>query len=929
MDTFDSIARANPEYVAALYRRYREDPRAVDEAWALVFAGYDFARSEHPDTMATGRTVPSVADLVHSYRELGHLVADLNPLDRSPRRHPLLELTEFGFEEADLDRVVDCAPFRSLRRAPLRDLAVALRDTYCATLGVEYLTISDKAQRDWLQERMEPSRNRPRLETEDRLGLLDRVIAAETFEQFLHTSYVGQKRFSLEGGEALIPLLDAVVEEAATQETEELVMGMPHRGRLNVLAHVLRKPYELILAEFEGSALPWETQGDGDVKYHLGYSHDHVSHAGRAIHLSMIANPSHLEAVNAVVEGIVRAKQSHRGADQGRHVMPVLLHGDAAFLGQGSVYETLMMSRLPGFATGGTIHVIINNQIGFTTSPEDYRITRYPSDPAAVVQAPVFHVNGDDPEAAVQAARLAVGFRQAFLRDVFIDFVCYRRHGHNELDDPTFTQPVMYRAIDGHPSVAELYGKRLATLGIAEPARAEQARQDVKATLRAALAEAREGMPRQKVLAFGGLWKGLSWAGEDWTAATAVPAERLRAIADAARRLPAGFRPHKRIPALLEARRTMVERGEGIDWGCAETLAYGSLLLEGLPVRLSGQDTIRGTFSHRHAILFDAETGAPYTPLNQLAADQARIEVVNSPLSELGVVGFEYGMASADPRRLVVWEAQFGDFFNGAQVIIDQFLASAESKWQRQNGLVLLLPHGYEGQGPEHSSARPERFLQLCAEGNMQVVNCSTPAQFFHVLRRQVHRGFRKPLIVMSPKSLLRHRRAVSRLDDFAAGAFRPVLGDPRSQEPETVRRVLLCSGKIFYGLVQGRDERNWDGIAIIRLEQLYPFPTAELTDALRHYPRATDFCWVQEEPANQGAWSFVRGPVEALLEGRRLRYIGRPEAASPATGSYKIHESEEQALVEQALKRPRAGRPAPAEEPSPQPLDATRGSKP
>ena len=577
--------------------------------------------------------------------------------------------------------------------------------------------ISDKAQREWLQERMEPSRNRPELGPEDRVGLLERLIAAETFEQFLHTSYVGQKRFSLEGGEALIPLLDTVVEEAAAQATEELVMGMPHRGRLNVLAHILRKPYELILAEFEGSFLPWETQGDGDVKYHLGYSHDHVSRAGRPIHLSMSSNPSHLEAVDAVVEGIVRAKQSHRGADQARHVMPVLLHGDAAFLGQGSVYETLMMSRLPSFTTGGTIHVIINNQIGFTTSPVDYRFTRYPSDPAGVVQVPVFHVNGDDPEAAVQAARLAVGFRQAFQTDVFIDFVCYRRHGHNELDDPTFTQPVMYRAIDGHPSVAELYRERLTAEGIVEPGRAEQAREAVKATLRAALAAARERMPQQKVLAFGGLWKGLSWAGKDWSAATAVPAERLRAIADAARRLPPGFTPHKRIPALLEARHAMVERGEGIDWGCAEALAYGSLLLEGTPVRLSGQDTIRGTFSHRHAMLFDAETGASHVPLNHLAADQARIEVVNSPLSEFGVVGFEYGMASADPRRLVIWEAQFGDFFNGAQVIIDQFLASAESKWQRQNGLVLLLPHGYEGQGPEHSSARPERFLQLCAEG--------------------------------------------------------------------------------------------------------------------------------------------------------------------------------------------------------------------
>ena len=927
MSRFDFVARANPEYVESLYRQYREAPESVDERWALVFAGYEFGRASGPEATTAGKT-STVADLVHSYRELGHLVARIDPLDPSPRRHPLLELGEFGLGEADLDRVVDCAPFRSLGRAPLRDLVAALQETYAGTLGVEYLCISEKAQREWLQERMEPSRNRPALATDDRVRLLEQLVAAETFEQFLHTSYVGQKRFSLEGGEALIPLLDTIVEEAAAQDADELVLGMPHRGRLNALAHILRKPYELILAEFEGSYLPWDTHGDGDVKYHLGYSQDRVSRGGRTIHLSMSANPSHLEAVDSVVEGIVRAKQSHRGDHEGRRVLPVLLHGDAAFLGQGSVYETLMMSRLPGFSTGGTVHIIINNQIGFTTSPEDYRVTRYPSDLAGVVQAPVFHVNGDDPEAALQAARLAVGYRQAFHADVFIDFVCYRRHGHNELDDPRFTQPVVYQAIDRHPSVVELYRERLAAQAVVEPGRAEQARESVKAALRAALAAARERMPRQRVAAFGGLWQGLSWAGEDWSARTAVPADRLRAIADAARRLPPGFTPHKRLPALLEARHAMVERGEGIDWGCGEMLAYGSLLLEGVPVRLSGQDSIRGTFSHRHAMLFDAETGAPYVPLDHLAGQQARIELVNSPLSEFGVVGFEYGMSSADPRRLVVWEAQFGDFANGAQVIIDQFIASGESKWQRQNGLVLLLPHGYEGQGPEHSSARLERFLQLCAEDNMQVVNCSTPAQLFHALRRQMHRAFRKPLVVMSPKSLLRHKRAVSRLGEFTDGAFQPVVADPRPLDADTVRRVLVCSGKIYYDLDVGREERDWGGIAIIRLEQLYPFPATELGEALRRYPRDADVCWVQEEPANQGAWSFVQWRIETLLAGRRLRYIGRPEAASPATGSHKVHESEEMELVGQALRRPRPGRPARAASEPPVPSEATRGTR-
>jgi 2-oxoglutarate dehydrogenase E1 component len=736
-------------------------------------------------------------------------------------------------------------------------------------------------------------------------------VAAEAFEQFLQAKFVGQTRFSLEGGEALIPLLDTAIEDAASLGMQEMVMGMPHRGRLNVLAHILRKPYALLLAEFEGIFLPGDVQGDGDVKYHLGYSHDHRSRRDRIIHLSMSANPSHLEAIDPVVEGIVRAKQAYLHDGERRRVAPVLLHGDASFMGQGVVYETLMLSQLPGFATGGTIHVIVNNQIGFTTSPEEYRFTRYPSDPARVIEAPVFHVNGDDPEAAVQAARLAVGFRQAFGADVFIDFVCYRRHGHNETDDPSFTHPVLYRRIRGHPSVAEQYGARLQQLGLVDEAERNRLREAAKQALEAALTVAREQMRRQKVFVFGGVWQGLTWAGEDWSAETAVKAERLRAIADAARHLPADFAPHRRVQKLLDERYEMVDRGDGIDWGCGEMLAYGSLLLEGFPVRLSGQDSARGTFSHRHAIVFDAQTGAPYVPLGSLSPEQAPIEVVNSPLSELAVVGFEYGMSSADPRRLVVWEAQYGDFTNGAQVIIDQFIGNAESKWQRMSGLTLLLPHGYEGQGPEHSSARLERFLELCAEDNMQVVNCTTPGQFFHALRRQMHRRFRKPLIVMSPKSLLRHRRAVSRLSELTDGGFRTVLNDPRESELAEAQRVLVCSGKIFYALAAGREERDWHGIAIVRLEQIYPFPAAELSAALGRFPAATDICWVQEEPANQGAWTFARWRIEELLTGRqRLRYIGRPEAASPATGSYKIHLSEEHALVDAALRRPRAARP-------------------
>ena len=805
---------------------------------------------------------------------------------------------------------MDCRAFRGLETAPLRELLAALERSYCGTLGVEYLSLSDKAQREWLQERIERPGDQASLTDDDRRRILEMLVAAETFEQFLHAKFVGQKRFSLEGAEALIPLLDVLVEDAAAADVDEMVMGMPHRGRLNVLAHILRKPYELILGEFEGSFLPWDVHGDGDVKYHLGYSHDHTARNGRTIHLSMSANPSHLEAINPVVEGIVRAKQAYLADARRTRVVPVLMHGDAAFMGQGSVYETLMLSELPSFTTGGTVHVIVNNQIGFTTDPADYRAARFPSALARVIDAPVFHVNGDEPEAVVQAARLAIGFRQAFGRDVFVDLVCYRRLGHNEGDDPGLTQPALYKRIREHPTVAQQYGRRLEEAGVIDAAEQQRIREAARARLDQALVEAREHMPRQKVFAFGGVWQGLTWAGSDWSADTAVKAERLRAVAEVLRHPPAGFALQARAKRLLDERYQMVERGEGIDWGCAETLAYGTLLLEGFPVRLSGQDTVRGTFSHRHAALFDAETGAAWVPLANLAPDQASFEAVNSPLSEMAVLGFEYGMSSADPRRLVLWEAQFGDFINSAQVIVDQFIAGAESKWQRLSGLTLLLPHGYEGQGPEHSSARLERFLQLCAEDNMQVVNCTTPAQFFHVLRRQMHRPFRKPLIVMSPKSLLRHARAVSSLSDLTDGAFRTVLDDPRVSDPAAVERVLMCSGRIYYALDVGREERARDNIAIVRLEQLYPFPEAELTEILKRYPRASEFCWVQEEPANQGARDFVELRIERLLPGRRrLAYVGRGEAASPATGSHKIHQTEENDIVEAALRRPRPAR--------------------
>jgi 2-oxoglutarate dehydrogenase E1 component len=895
----DEITRANPEYVEALYQEYLRDPRSVDERWAMVFAGYDLAQR------AGARPGPEIADLVHSYRELGHLVADLDPLGGSPREHPLLRLSELGFSERDLDRAVDWAPFKGGGRGPLRELVAALSQTYAGSLGVEYLAVADKTRRAWLQERMEGTRNRPALTPDERRAILERLVAAEMFEQFLQLRFTGQKRYSLEGGEALIPLLDTLVEDAARHEVAELVLGMTHRGRLNVLAHVLGKPYEMIFAEFEGAHLPADVAGDGDVKYHLGYSTDRRRADGRAIHLSLTPNPSHLEAVDPVVEGIVRAKQAYHDDAARRRVVPVLLHGDAAFMGQGIVYETLALGPLPSFTTGGTVHVIVNNQIGFTTSPEDYLFTPYPSDPAHVVRAPVFHVNGDDPEAVIQAARLAAGYRQTFGSDVVIDFVCYRRYGHNELDDPVLTQPVMYEQIRNHPSVVERYTKRLVEANVVDEAQLAEMRVRVRATLDAALEIARREQPAQRVDAFGGVWEGLGWAGDDWSADTRVPAERLRAIGEALARIPDGFAPHPRVKKLLEERRERVARGEALDWGTAETLAYGSLLLEGTPVRVSGQDVVRGTFGHRHAAVFDATNGRPWVPLNDLGEQQATLEAVNSPLSEEAVLGFEYGVSSGDPRRLVVWEAQFGDFVNGAQVIIDQFIASAESKWQRMSGLVMLLPHGYEGQGSEHSSARLERFLQLTAERNMQVIVPSTPAQIFHALRRQMRRPFRKPLIVMSPKSLLRHPEAVSTLADLTDGGFRLVVDDARVTAPDAVRRVVLCAGKIFYALDAARREPARPDVALVRVEQLYPFPTAELREALARYPSAREVFWVQEEPANQGAWGFVLPLISPLLRpATTFSYVGRAEAASPATGSHDVHQAEEAAILAQALER-------------------------
>ena len=925
----DFLQQANAAYIEALYEQFRKDPDSVGRDWQLFFAGLETASldgvggkpvdvvtraapaprptpiSRRPSGFADAESTIGVFDLIHSYRELGHLIANLDPLGNNETTHALLDLANFGLGEADLERTVKCPSFAACSEAKLSDLVLLLRAIYCGTLSIEYMHISSKEQRDWIQQRIEPTLNQPELSAEERKLVLRQLVQANGFEQFLQTKYLGQKRFSLEGGESLVPLLIKLIEAAGERGVDEIVMGMPHRGRLNVMANVLGKPYDAIFAEFEGSFLPKNVQGDGDVKYHLGYAKDYVTQTGHKVHVALLSNPSHLEAIDPVVEGIAHAKQQYLRDLERRRVMPVLLHGDAAFTGQGIVMETMSLSELRAYHNGGTVHIIIDNQIGFTTGPREYRFTRYPSDLAKVFNAPVFHVNADDPEAAVQAATLGVEFRREFKEDVIIHLVCYRKHGHNELDDPSFTQPLMYERIREKRGAHAIYAERLVNEGVMSGTDVELLSTQIRRDFDEALDHARDTMPRQKVFAFGGAWEGMSWAGKDWSAHTAVPKARLEQILAAATTLPADFTPHPKAVKLLEQRRVMLDGDGQVDWGCAEMLAFGTLLAERMNVRLSGQDSERGTFSHRHAVLHDLKDDRRIVPLGKIAALQGQFTVINSMLSEEGVLGFEYGFSMADPRNLVCWEAQFGDFANGAQVIIDQFISSAESKWQRQSGIVLLLPHGYEGQGPEHSSARLERWLQLCGEKNMQVCYPTTPAQYFHVLRRQMHRRFRKPLILMTPKSLLRHKLVLSRTEDFTDGSFRNVIDDVPAIVPEAVQRVILCTGKIYYDLLLNREERAIDDIAIIRVEQFYPFPYDELRPALERYPATAEIFWVQEEPRNMGAWRFVQPRLRKILgTGRAPVYVGRDTAASPATGSYKIHQQEHEKLIHEALRK-------------------------
>jgi 2-oxoglutarate dehydrogenase E1 component len=923
--------RANLDVIEAAYQKWRADPASVDESWRLFFEGFELGASDHAlPALSTGAQT-SIVRLIDAYRDLGHFLARLDPLTEQKTTYPLLELQEFGLSEADLDRTFDASHFVGLTQCSLRELLEALRETYSRTIGVEYMHIQDTRIRRWLQERMEPRRNEPNLPRRRKFRLLMDLHFAELFEKFLNHRYVGQKRFSLEGAETLIPLLDSLVEKAAELGARENVLGMAQRGRLNVLANIIGKPYEEIFSEFEDNYLPNSVDGDGDVKYHLGFSADRTTVKGSTIHLSLTPNPSHLEAVDPVVEGRTRAKQRLYGDRERSQGIPLLIHGDAAFAGQGLVAETLNLSQLAGYTTGGTVHVIVNNQIGFTTSPRDARSTTYCTDVAKMIQVPIFHVNAEDPEAAAYVAELAMEFRQTFHKDVVIDMFCYRRHGHNEGDEPSFTQPLMYSNIKDRPSISEVYTEQLIMRGDLTTDESEAIDADFQAKLQKAQQEVK-GKPKSKQSqSFAGQWNGLTPHYSHVLVQTAVDETTLDRITDCLTTVPPDFTIHPKIARQLEIRRTEMKERKPIDWAFAEALAFGSLLLEGTPVRLSGQDSRRGTFSQRHAVLYDARTGAPFYPLNSLAPNQARFCAYDSLLSEAAVLGFEFGYASDEPDMLVMWEAQFGDFANGAQVIIDQFIVGSYSKWHRDNGLVMLLPHGYEGQGPEHSSAHLERFLQSCADDNIQVCNVTTPAQYFHLLRRQMKRNFRKPLIIMTPKSLLRHKEAVSPLEHFTAGHFQEILDDDQA-DPDRVRRVLLCSGKVYYDLHSGRAKSGADDVAIIRVEQLYPLRAELLDKILGRYRKAREWAWVQEESQNMGAWTFMDQRLRAL--GYAVEYVGRDASASPATGSLKVHQREQRELVEAALRLPlphlvRAGgdgqvRPAFAEPSTKVPVEPT-----
>ncbi|MFT7190106.1 MAG: 2-oxoglutarate dehydrogenase E1 component [Sulfitobacter sp.] len=965
----------NAEYLEQLYAQYANDPNAVDEAWQQFFRalgdadldikaeaqGPSWARTDWPpqpaddltaaltgewaaapaptETKAAGEKIVAKATekgitlsdeavkravldsiralmIIRAYRIRGHLAADLDPLGmRETGNQPELDPKSYGFTEADMDRPIFIDQVLGLQVASMRQIMEIVKRTYCGTFALQYMHISNPEEAGWLKERIEGLGKEIQFTREGRKAILNKMVEAEGFEKFLHVKYMGTKRFGLDGGESLIPAMEQVIKRGGNLGVQEVVIGMPHRGRLSVLANVMRKPYRAIFNEFQGgSSKPEDVDGSGDVKYHLGASSDR-EFDGNTVHLSLTANPSHLEAVNPVVIGKVRAKQDQLKDTDRTKVMPVLLHGDAAFAGQGVVAECFALSGLRGHKTGGTMHIVVNNQIGFTTAPHFSRSSPYPTDNALVVEAPIFHVNGDDPEAVTHAAKVATEFRQKFHKDVVIDIICYRRFGHNEGDEPMFTNPVMYKKIKTHKTTLSIYTERLVKDGLIPEGEIE----DMKASFQAFLNEefeAGKDYKPNKADWLDGKWSHLDRKDEDYQrGTTAVPPETFAEVGGALARTPDGFPRHKTVGRLLEAKQKMLDTGKGFDWATAEALAFGSLLTEGYPVRLSGQDSTRGTFSQRHSGIINQDTEERFFPLNNIRSGQAQFEAIDSMLSEYAVLGFEYGYSLAEPNALTLWEAQFGDFANGAQIMFDQFISSGESKWLRMSGLVMLLPHGFEGQGPEHSSARLERFLQMCGQDNWIVANCTTPANYFHILRRQIHRSFRKPLVLMTPKSLLRHKMAVSETEDFVTGSsFHRVLwddaqkgnSDTKLKADDKIKRVVMCSGKVYFDLLEERDMRGIDDVYLMRVEQFYPFPALSLTKELERF-KGAEMVWCQEEPKNQGAWSFIEPNIEWVLtrlkaKHKRPSYVGRSASASPATGLASMHKAQQAALVNDAL---------------------------
>lgn len=960
-DNLSFLNGSNSEYIAHLYAQYLKNPAQVDASWKMFFSDLNdeevsllkelhgaswtpdenrrdqnsFARQDDATLSTTQASMPqasvqasgnagtsentrqAVLDsiraimLIRAYRARGHLVCDLDPLGlRKEGYHPELDPAHYGFEASDYNRQIFIDGVLGIQSATLTEIVKVVKETYCGTIGVEFMHLTDPEEKSWVQERIEEPRNKTDFTENGKRAIYQRLVAAEGFEKFLHVKYPGTKRFGLDGGESLIPCIEQIMKRGGKLGLKEICVGMAHRGRLNVLTNVMGKSFTAMFSEFQGNpSKPDDVQGSGDVKYHMGTSSDR-DFDGNNIHLSLSANPSHLECVNPVVIGKVRAKQINNDDTEAEEVMPLLLHGDAAFAGQGIVPETLMISELPGYRVGGTMHIVINNQIGFTTRPAFSRSGPYCTDVAKMLAAPIFHVNGDDPEAVVHVARIAMEFRHKFKKDVVIDMYCYRRNGHNEGDEPAFTQPIMYKQIKTQQTTRELYGKNLIASNTLTETEAQAEVDKFSQFMDEAFAAA-DSYKNNKADYLEGKWSDMKVAPDgDRRGDTAMKVDDLQRIGKVLTTVPDGFKVNSKIQRQLKAKEKMLETGEGFDWAMAEALAFGALTDEGFAVRLSGQDCGRGTFSHRHAVLYDQETEAKYFPLSHVRDGQGRFEVHDSPLSEFAVMGFEYGYASADPNTLVMWEGQFGDFVNGAQTIIDQFLSSGETKWLRMCGLVLMLPHGMEGQGPEHSSARLERFLQASAEDNWQVANCTTPASLFHILRRQMCRNFRKPLILMTPKSLLRHKLCVSKIEDFAEGSsFHRVLWDDDRDElakPKDMKRVVLCSGKVYFDLLQERRERKIKNITILRLEQFYPFPDKSLEEELAQYPNA-DIIWCQEEHKNMGGWHFVDRRLEAVLgaikhKQSRPVYIGRDEAASPATGLLKNHNIQQAKLIDEAL---------------------------